>query len=300
MIVRDEERNLHPCLNEIAHLFDDVVIVDTGSLDDTTRLIREICKTEALSFPIEEKNWFNKYEARNFGFARVNAEWILSLDADERIDPAEILNLRGALGDVDADGFFTSWTTYQDGGEIADYKLSVFRKNFRSSGLVHENVQQDMRHRGGHAVWTDLIQLRHFPDPGKAAFKRDFYKQRLRSAIQVEPAWYRYHWFLGYALYREGNQEAAKHWLHAAASARSRQFPVECLNAHLVLSAIQASHGSQEIVARTLDSALSFLGEVGSDFEVRINCRLRTWIENANLACSRGKLEQIVAYEFCA
>ena len=300
MIVRDEERNLHPCLDEIAHLFDDIVIVDTGSLDDTTRVIREICKTEALSFPIEEKNWFNKYEARNFGFARLNADWILSLDADERIDPAQILNVRSVLGDGEADGFFTRWTTYQDGREIADYKLSVFRKDFRSSGLVHENVQQDMRLRGGRAVWTDLIHLRHFPDPGKTAFKRDFYKQRLRRAIQVEPSWYRYHWFLGYALFREGNPEAAEHWLQATASARSRQFPVECLNAHLVLAAIHASHGRQEIVARTLNSALSLLSEVGDDFEVRINFGLRPWIEHASQACSRGHLEEIAAYEFCA
>lgn len=300
MIVRDEERNLHPCLDDIAKLFDDIVVVDTGSRDGTPRLIREVCNTDPLFFPIEEKNWFNKYEARNFGFARLNADWILSLDADERIDPAQILNMRSVLGEGDADGFFTRWTTYQAGGEIADYKLSVFRKDFRSSGLVHENVQQDMRLRGGRAVWTDLIHLRHFPDHGKIAFKRDFYKQRLQRAIHIEPFWYRYHWFLGYALFREGNPEAAEHWLQAAASARSRRFPVESLNAHLVLAAIHAAHGQQEIVARTLASARSFLGEVEDDFEVRINFRLRPWIEKASQACSRGRLEEIVVYEFCA
>lgn len=300
MIVRDEERNLQPCLKDIAHLFDDIVVVDTGSRDSTLQQVREICKTEPLSFPIEEENWFNKYEARNFGFERLNADWILSLDADERIAPAQILNMQAVLGEGDADGYFTRWTTYKAGSDIADYKLSVFRKGFRSSGLVHENVQQHMRHKGRRAVWTDLIHLRHFPDPGKIAFKRDFYKQRLQRAIAIEPSWYRYHWFLGYTLFRECRPEAAEHWLRAAASSCSRRFPVECLNAHLVLAALYASQGEKETAARTLASARSFLSEVEDDFEVQINFGLRPWIEHASQACSKGRLKEIVAYEFCA
>ena len=126
------------------------------------RLIREICQIDPLTFPIEEETWFNKYEARNFGFERLNADWILSFDADERIAPDQIISMRAALSEGGADGYFTRWTTYTLGVDVADYKLSVFRKGFRSSGLVHENVQQHMRRKGGHAVWTDLIHLRHF------------------------------------------------------------------------------------------------------------------------------------------
>jgi glycosyltransferase involved in cell wall biosynthesis len=38
MIVRDEERNLPACLDSIAGLFDEIVIVDTGSLDATKEI----------------------------------------------------------------------------------------------------------------------------------------------------------------------------------------------------------------------------------------------------------------------
>lgn len=300
MIVRDEEHNLQACLGGIAHLFNDIVVVDTGSRDSTPRLIREICQIDPLTFPIEEETWFNKYEARNFGFERLNADWILSFDADERIAPDQIISMRAALSEGGADGYFTRWTTYTLGVDVADYKLSVFRKGFRSSGLVHENVQQHMRRTGGHAVWTDLIHLRHFPDPNRMAFKRDFYKQRLQRAIDIEPSWYRYHWFLGYALFRESKPEAAEHWLRAAAFSRSRLFPVECLNAHLVLAALYASQGKREITAHTLASARSFLNEVADDFEVQINFGLRPWFEQSSQACSEGRLEDIVAYEFCA
>ncbi len=300
MIVRDEERNIQPCLGDIAHLFNEIVVVDTGSRDGTPRLIRQICQIEPLTFPIEEETWFNKYEARNFGFERLNTDWILSVDADERIAPDQILTMRAALGESGADGYFTRWTTYAPGRNVADYKLSVFRKGFRSSGLVHENVQQDMRQKKARAVWTDLIHLHHFPDPGKIAYKRDFYQRRLLRAIDIEPSWYRYHWFLGYALFREHKLEAAEHRLQVAASSCSRQFPVECLNAHLILAALYAAQGKREITARTLTSARNFLEKVGDDFEVRINFGLRPWIERASQACSEGRLEDIVAYEFCA
>ena len=47
-------------------------------------------------------------------------------------------------------------------------------------------------------------------------------------------------------------------------------------------------------------SAWSFLSAVEDDFEVRINFGLRPWIEQASQACSKGRLTEIVAYEFCA
>src|SRR6188768_674299 len=41
MIVRDEERNLEACLASVADLFDEIVIVDTGSLDRTKEIARQ-------------------------------------------------------------------------------------------------------------------------------------------------------------------------------------------------------------------------------------------------------------------
>ena len=300
MIVRDEARNIEACLGDVADSFDDIVVVDTGSRDETRRILKDTLGIESLTYPIDEPFSFDKYVARNLAFERVDADWILSLDADERIERSEIEKFRETLGREETDGYFTRWTTYNPGDEVEDYKLSVFRKGYRSTGLVHENVQQFMRQAGGRAGWTDFLHLRHYPDPGKLPFKRDFYKECLRRAIEIEPHWYRYHWFLGYACFRGRELEIAEHFLDIAASSRSLRFPVECLNAHLVLAALHAARNEQRQAKNLVCSGAEFLREVRQDFEVKVNFRFETWFADARDACAAGRYDRIKAYEFSA
>ena len=51
MIVKDEEANLAACLRPIGDLFDEIVVVDTGSTDRTREIAREFSRARLFDFP---------------------------------------------------------------------------------------------------------------------------------------------------------------------------------------------------------------------------------------------------------
>ncbi len=85
MIVRNEESNLEACLSPIAHLFDEIVIVDTGSRDRTREMARKFTGIIA-DFP-----WCDDFSAaRNESLRHATGDWIFWLDADDRIPENQV------------------------------------------------------------------------------------------------------------------------------------------------------------------------------------------------------------------
>jgi len=81
-------------------------------------------------------------------------------------------------------------------------------------------------------------------------------------------------------------------------ASRSRDFPVECLNSHMVLAGLHADRGDAGTAGDVVTSALNFYREMADDFEVRVNFRLKPWLDAALAACRSGRLEQIKIYDF--
>jgi len=78
MIVKNEEAVLARCLSSIAPYVDEIVIVDTGSVDDTQK-IASIYTDSIHSFP-----WKNDFAAaRNFSFSKATGDYLLWVDADD-------------------------------------------------------------------------------------------------------------------------------------------------------------------------------------------------------------------------
>ena len=76
MIVRNEEKNLKRCLDGIADLMDEIVIVDTGS-DDGTKDIAAKYTDKIFDF-----KWTGDFsEARNFSFSKATQEYIYCAEA---------------------------------------------------------------------------------------------------------------------------------------------------------------------------------------------------------------------------
>jgi len=85
MIVRDAEATLARCLESARPVADEIVIADTGSSDRT----REVAVEHgARIFPIAWENDFAR--ARNRALEEVHTDWVLSLDADEMLDPESL------------------------------------------------------------------------------------------------------------------------------------------------------------------------------------------------------------------
>ena len=78
--VRDEAHNLGDCLKLLKPVVDEIVIVDTGSIDSSPDIARD---HGAL---VIEQPWQNDFAAvRNTGLGRASGDWILYIDADERL-----------------------------------------------------------------------------------------------------------------------------------------------------------------------------------------------------------------------
>lgn len=81
MIVKNEERLLKRCLDSVAELADEIVIVDTGSSDRTKEI------AAAYTDRIYDFAWTDDFSAaRNFAFSKATKDYIYSADADEVLD----------------------------------------------------------------------------------------------------------------------------------------------------------------------------------------------------------------------
>ncbi len=100
MIVRDEADNLPACLASVQGCVDEIVVVDTGSEDGTPQLAR------ALGARVLHRPWDDDFSApRNTAVQAATGDWVLVLDADERLAPGAGPLLREAAKRWDADAF---------------------------------------------------------------------------------------------------------------------------------------------------------------------------------------------------
>jgi glycosyltransferase involved in cell wall biosynthesis len=93
IITKNEARTIGACIRSIGALTDDIIVVDAESTDETRAIARSAGAT-VLPVP-----WQGYGHARNTGAARARHNWILSLDADERMTPALIAEIAGLVTD---------------------------------------------------------------------------------------------------------------------------------------------------------------------------------------------------------
>lgn len=121
--VKNEEVNLPACLSALGAAFDEVVVVDSGSTDRTVE-IAEAAGATVLQFRWngefpKKRNW----TLRNHKFRN---EWVLFMDADERMNAAFVEELRQVLPGTEHAGFWLSFTNWFMGAPL--HHGDVFRK----------------------------------------------------------------------------------------------------------------------------------------------------------------------------
>lgn len=161
MIVRDEAPNLGPCLTPVRRLVDEIVVVDTGSRDETVAVAKAL-GARVFHFP-----WCDDFSAaRNEALEHAQGDWALILDADDRLLPAEINKLRAlldALGDEHVGYVMNQASVAIDGGladEVEHVRLFRRRSDVRWRYRVHEQILPAILETGGNAQRTD-IRLAH-------------------------------------------------------------------------------------------------------------------------------------------
>lgn len=140
MIVKNEEAHLGACLNSIRGLWDDLVIVDTGSTDATVQIAKD-AGARVFHFP-----WIGDFSAaRNRSLEQCEGKWILWLDADDVVPAESRLQIQQMLATASphkAYGFLIK--NSQDAGITGpvfnQVRLFPNRKEIRFTGRVHEQV----------------------------------------------------------------------------------------------------------------------------------------------------------------
>ena len=161
MIVKNEEKILARCLDSIADLMDEIIIVDTGSSDAT--------KTIAAKYTgkIYDFEWIGDFAAaRNFAFSKANMEYIYSADADEVLDEnnrAAFRQLKETLlPEIDIVQMYyanqlSHGTIYNFDRELRP-KLFRRLRTFRWLGAIHEQIGLEP------VVYDSDIEICHMPE----------------------------------------------------------------------------------------------------------------------------------------
>ncbi|MFM7535211.1 MAG: glycosyltransferase [Acidimicrobiales bacterium] len=163
MIVRDEQRCLARCLDSVAGVVDELVVVDTGSTDDTVTIAR------AAGARVLHEPWHDDFAAaRNVGLAAATGEWILHLDADEELDADSRPRLRDALRRAGA----AAAVRLTIRNLLPDDELQAFvdapnvrlfrnRPAHRYEGRVHEQILEPVLRAGGRVVDAPGLRIVH-------------------------------------------------------------------------------------------------------------------------------------------
>ncbi len=142
MIVKNEEEVLARCLDSVQGLVDEIIVVDTGSTDQTLEIAHRYTQN-VFSFP-----WIDDFSAaRNFSFSKATSEYILWLDADDVIRETDREGFR-LLKDIlspEVDMVMIQYhLAFDQGGEptFSNYRERLMRreKGFRWEGAVHEAI----------------------------------------------------------------------------------------------------------------------------------------------------------------
>jgi glycosyltransferase involved in cell wall biosynthesis len=144
IITRNESANIDACLAAVAWA-DDVLVVDSHSTDDTVE------RAKSRGARVILRDWPGSYaDQKNFAAAQSRHDWILSVDADERVTPALAAEVRAVVASgADIAGYRLPRVTWHLGRWIRttdwypDYQLRLYdrRRATWPPRLVHESVR---------------------------------------------------------------------------------------------------------------------------------------------------------------
>lgn len=215
LIIRDEAELLPACLDSVANA-DEIVVVDTGSTDDSVA----IAKTYGAK--VYHSEWTDDFaEARNYGLSHGGTDWILVLDADERLH-TPLDNIRQLLLESKAAAFtvnIENWLGERPEERLHHRAVRLFRagQDYRYSGQIHEGIDASIISRhGAPAIEHSMIEIVHLGYlPAVMARKNKVSRNEklLRRAVAEHPEDDFYSYNLAVACCQNGQLEEAQELL---------------------------------------------------------------------------------------
>lgn len=142
ILTKNEEENINDVIKNVAQLTKNILIVDSGSTDKTVELAK------SAGAQIIYREWDNDFSAqRNFALNKVETEWVLYLDADERLTESIITEIKKVISENKTALYKFERRTSAFGKDFKygvlspDYVKRMFPvKNGKWQGKVHEGV----------------------------------------------------------------------------------------------------------------------------------------------------------------
>jgi tetratricopeptide (TPR) repeat protein len=245
LIVRDEAEFIADCLRSLVDNVDEIVLVDTGSRDRTIEI--------ASQFPVSLYHfaWSNDFAAaRNYALERATGDWILYIDADERLE----IPRRDEYARLLSDRRKAAWKLrlHPRVGWTAYSELRLFRNDprIRFEGAIHENIWpaiDAMARADGLDVGACDLQLHHLGYEADQSRKNPRNIPILRDLLSANPDHFFAWWHLGECLRLSGNEDDADQtWCRGIARLRTREAERRCLPnslLHLALIKLRRTHG---------------------------------------------------------
>ena len=218
MIVRNEAGYLEECLRSIQSVSDQIVIVDTGSTDSTLEIARKY-KADIYHF-----DWVDDFAAaRNESLKYAKGNWVLCIDADERLEPESVEELKKIIKSSDKSSYFRVSIRNQT-GEKNHYNITSTHRLFPNfmgiefTGRIHEQILTSAREKGLQEK-NSTITLYHlgylnYSDPYSSKSKRNY--KLLKKSLGEHPKNAYNHFTFAQHLDLTGNlNEALKHYTTA-------------------------------------------------------------------------------------
>jgi len=181
MIVRDSARTLPACLESIRPWVDEMVIVDTGSVDETPRIV------ESYGGRLFHSPWCDDFSAaRNESLRHARGNWLFWMDSDDTIpwecgrgltrlisrEPPP--NVLAFVVQVHCPGGGEQGGPAFDVTAVDHVKLFRNRADLRFDGRIHEQLLPAIRRAGGQVGWSDVYVVHSGSDQSPVAQRKKF------------------------------------------------------------------------------------------------------------------------------
>ena len=139
-IVKNEEKNIARSLNSIKEYCDEIIVVDTGSTDNT------VAEAQRCGAQVHYFDWCDDFaQARNYTLSLLTGDWIIFLDADEYY--CGTVSLRSFIETVvvqypHADAILVNCLADNEKGKLEDRAARIFKNNagIKYQGIIHETI----------------------------------------------------------------------------------------------------------------------------------------------------------------
>ncbi len=151
VIIKNEEKNLPQYIEGVKDIADEIIIADTGSTDNSLKILEELKAKYKLNLTIYYFEWINDFAAaKNFALSKAKGDWVIFLDADEYFDEEYRKKIRPFLKYVGDDKSVLGVSTpllnvdiYNNNEPISrSSQIRIFRnqEDLKFTGEIHEHL----------------------------------------------------------------------------------------------------------------------------------------------------------------